>query len=54
LVDWKDDPGSTEMLIQEHMVLGEIRFTMGFFTKWHHQIENQVYVIMVNRTPTQC
>jgi len=24
LVDWKVDPGSTKMLIQEHLVLGEI------------------------------
>jgi len=27
LVDWKVDPGSTKMLIQEHVVLGEITFT---------------------------
>jgi len=27
LVDWKVDPGSTTMLIQEHVVLGEITFT---------------------------
>jgi len=40
LVDWKVDPGPTKMLIQEHVVVGEIMFTAISYRTWFYQVQH--------------